>query len=77
VNGEQVVKRDRVERGYIDDEQEDHREVERCPASRVRRPPALAPEVGRSEDADRKQHVPVQRPRMRLPAATLLAGLRA
>ena len=72
VNREQVVERDRVQRGHVDGEQQDHREVERGPASRVRRPPALAPEVTRSKDADRKQHVPVQRPRMRIHAATLV-----
>ena len=77
MNREQVVERDRVQRGHVDGEEKDDREVERGPASRVRRPPALAPEVARSEDADRNQHVPVQRPRVRIHAATLLARLRA
>ena len=72
MNREQVVQRDRVQRGHIDREQQDHREVEGGLACRVRRPPALAPEVGGAEGTDRKQDVPVQRPRMRIHAATLL-----
>jgi hypothetical protein len=73
MNGEQVMQGDRVQGRHVDREEQDHPDVEGDPTSRIGRPPALAPEIEGGECADRKEHVPMQRPRVRIHAATLLA----
>ena len=77
MNREQVVQGDRVQRRHVHRQQQDHRDVEGDLLCHGAWPAAAAPGVERDQGGDCEQHVPMQRPRMRIHGATLIVRARA